>query len=48
MTQARLDAARSSDEMGDKGTADLFTEISRSVDKDLWFGESHAIVQNEN
>ncbi|MCI0568992.1 MAG: DNA starvation/stationary phase protection protein Dps [Acidobacteria bacterium] len=33
------------DEIGDKGTADLFTEISRSVDKDLWFVEAHA--QNE-
>lgn len=30
-----------SDEIGDKGTADIFTEISRSVDKDLWFVEAH-------
>lgn len=30
-----------SDELGDKGTADLFTGISRSVDKYLWFVESH-------
>lgn len=30
------------DEIGDKGTADLFTEISRSVDKDLWFVEAHS------
>ena len=29
------------DEMGDKDTADIFTEISRSVDKDLWFLEAH-------
>ena len=29
------------DEMGDKDTADLFTEISRAVDKDLWFLEAH-------
>ena len=29
------------DEMGDKDTADIFTEISRSVDKDLWFVEAH-------
>jgi starvation-inducible DNA-binding protein len=30
------------DEMGDKGTADIFTEISRGVDKNLWFVEAHA------
>jgi starvation-inducible DNA-binding protein len=29
------------DGLGDKGTADLFTEISRGVDKWLWFVESH-------
>ncbi|MEO0603142.1 MAG: DNA starvation/stationary phase protection protein Dps [Myxococcota bacterium] len=28
-------------ELGDAGTADLFTEISRSVDKDTWFVEAH-------
>ena len=30
------------DEIGDKDTADLFTEISRSLDKDLWLVEAHA------
>src|SRR6266446_10663593 len=30
------------DEIRDKDTADVFTEISRSVDKDLWFVEAHA------
>ena len=29
------------DELGDKDTADLFTEISRGVDKYLWFVEAH-------
>lgn len=27
--------------LGDKGTADIFTEISRGVDKYLWFLEAH-------
>jgi starvation-inducible DNA-binding protein len=31
-----------SEELGDAGTADLFTGISRVVDKDLWFVEAHA------
>jgi starvation-inducible DNA-binding protein len=30
-----------SDELDDKGTADLFTEISRETDKHLWFVEAH-------
>lgn len=30
-----------SDQAGDKDTADLFTEISRQVDKDLWFLQAH-------
>ncbi len=34
-------AIQSSTELGDPTTADLFTEISRSVDKDLWFLEAH-------
>ena len=29
------------DEVNDKGTADLFTEVSRALDKDLWFVEAH-------
>jgi starvation-inducible DNA-binding protein len=29
------------DELGDKDTADLFTEISRGIDKWLWFVEAH-------
>ena len=29
------------DELGDAGTADLFTEVSRGVDKWLWFVEAH-------
>ncbi len=29
------------DSVGDKGTADLYTEVSRGVDKWLWFVEAH-------
>jgi starvation-inducible DNA-binding protein len=29
------------DELGDRDTADVFTEISRGVDKYLWFVEAH-------
>ncbi len=34
-------AIDSSDRLGDKSTADVFTEISRAADKDLWFLEAH-------
>ena len=34
-------AIRTSDEWGDADTADLFTEISRGVDKRLWMVEAH-------
>ncbi len=30
-----------SDKSGDKDTADLFTEVSRGIDKGLWFLEAH-------
>jgi starvation-inducible DNA-binding protein len=30
-----------SDALGDKDTADLFTGISREIDKQLWFVEAH-------
>lgn len=29
------------DELGDKDTADLYTEVSREIDKLLWFVEAH-------
>ncbi|MGI9054197.1 MAG: DNA starvation/stationary phase protection protein Dps [Pyrinomonadaceae bacterium] len=29
------------DELGDMDTADIFTEVSRGIDKDLWFVEAH-------
>ena len=36
--RAAVDAA---DELGDAGTTDLLTDVSRSLDKNLWFVESH-------
>lgn len=38
--QFRSDIDRT-DELGDKATADLFTQITREADKDLWFLEAH-------
>lgn len=32
-----------SNRLGDMSTADMFTEISRAADKDLWFLESHLV-----
>lgn len=37
-TRAAIDTA---DEHGDAGTADLFTQVSRDLDKNLWFLEAH-------
>jgi starvation-inducible DNA-binding protein len=34
-------AIQQSVELGDPTTSDLFTEISRALDKDLWFLEAH-------
>jgi starvation-inducible DNA-binding protein len=40
-TEARK-AIEQADELGDKDTADLFTEVSRGIDKWLWFVEAHS------
>jgi starvation-inducible DNA-binding protein len=37
-TRTAIDA---SNDLGDMDTADLFTEISRAIDKSLWFLEAH-------
>ena len=39
--QSVHDAIKKADDLGDVTTADLFTEISRGVDQQLWFVESH-------
>lgn len=36
------DAINQADDAGDIGTSDLFTEVSRAVDKDAWFIGSNA------
>ena len=38
LAREAIDAA---DEAGDKDTADLFTGVSKQMDKDLWFIEAH-------
>src|SRR5215210_8304095 len=43
--RAAIDEA---DEAGDKDTADLFTEISRELDKDLWLLQAHLQVQDRD
>ena len=37
------EAIDATDEMGDADTADLYTEISRTIDKRLWFLEAHLV-----
>ncbi|HTD72704.1 MAG TPA: DNA starvation/stationary phase protection protein Dps [Steroidobacteraceae bacterium] len=39
--KALREAITDTDELGDADTADLFTQISREVDKYLWFLEAH-------
>lgn len=34
-------AIKQADELGDDDTADVFTQVSRGLDKSLWFVESH-------
>ncbi|SDU03250.1 starvation-inducible DNA-binding protein [Verrucomicrobium sp. GAS474] len=35
------------DELGDKDAADIFTEVSRAADKNLWFIEAHLYKKSE-
>ena len=43
-----IEAIEKSTEIGDPTTADLFTEISRGVDQQLWFVESHLAPKQEH
>lgn len=39
------EAIAKTDDLGDADTADLYTEISRTIDKRLWFLEAHLVSQ---
>ncbi|MEB3356658.1 MAG: DNA starvation/stationary phase protection protein Dps [Synechococcales bacterium] len=41
------DGIDKTDELGDADTADLYTEISRTVDKRLWFLEAHLVKKSD-
>lgn len=41
LANASREAIDETDKLGDKATADIFTEIVRAIDKDLWFIEAH-------
>ncbi|MFZ0704480.1 MAG: DNA starvation/stationary phase protection protein Dps [Candidatus Korobacteraceae bacterium] len=41
VANASRDAIDKTDKLGDKATSDLFTEVVRGADKDLWFLEAH-------
>ena len=40
-------AIEQTDELGDADTADLYTEISRTIDKRLWFLEAHLVKKGD-
>jgi starvation-inducible DNA-binding protein len=39
--QSTREAIDTTDDLDDKATADLFTEITRGIDQNIWFVESH-------
>lgn len=41
LANASRKAIDETDKLGDKATSDLFTEVTRAADKDLWFLEAH-------
>lgn len=44
--QCTREAIDQADEQGDADTADLLTDISRQLDKDLWFLEAHLMGED--
>jgi starvation-inducible DNA-binding protein len=46
VANAIRDAIDETDEAGDADTADIFTEVSRGLDKQLWFLEAHTQEQS--
>ena len=45
LSNAAREAIDRSDDLGDKATSDLFTEVVRTAEKDLYFLESHLQVE---
>jgi starvation-inducible DNA-binding protein len=41
LARSTREAMDESDELGDQDTVDLFTQVSRALDKSLWFLEAH-------
>ncbi|MEM7773030.1 MAG: DNA starvation/stationary phase protection protein Dps [Cyanobacteria bacterium P01_E01_bin.6] len=41
------EAIDQTDDLGDADTADLYTEISRTIDKRLWFLEAHLVKKSD-
>ena len=41
------EAIDQTEELGDADTADLYTEISRTIDKRLWFLEAHLVKKSD-
>lgn len=41
------EAIDTTDDLGDADTADLYTEISRTIDKRLWFLEAHLVKKSD-
>lgn len=41
------EAIDATDDLGDADTADLYTEISRTIDKRLWFLEAHLVKKSD-